>query len=81
MKLIVKTLKGDKFPIEVETSSTVEQIKGIIVRNRNERFEGSACVSSDGSCCHVHAATKSLELCLTRTMHHDCARRGVPESY
>jgi hypothetical protein len=32
MKVIVKTLKGEKFPIEIEASATVEQIKAIIVR-------------------------------------------------
>ncbi len=32
MKIIVKTLKGEKFPIEVEASATVEAIKQIIVR-------------------------------------------------
>lgn len=30
MKVIVKTLKGEKFPIEIEASATVEQIKAII---------------------------------------------------
>lgn len=30
MKVTVKTLKGEKFPIEVEASSTVGQVKGII---------------------------------------------------
>jgi hypothetical protein len=34
MKIIVKTLKGEKFPIDVESSSTVETIKQIIVRFR-----------------------------------------------
>jgi len=30
MKVVVKTLKGEKFPIEVEASLTVGQVKGII---------------------------------------------------
>lgn len=32
MKLTVKTLKGGKFPIEVEDSSTVAAVKTTIVR-------------------------------------------------
>lgn len=31
MKLTVKTLKGEKFPIEVEPETTVAAVKGIIV--------------------------------------------------
>lgn len=32
MKVIVKTLKGEKFPIELDASATVESIKQLIVR-------------------------------------------------
>jgi hypothetical protein len=31
MKVTVKTLKGEKFVIEIETSFTIEMVKGIIV--------------------------------------------------
>jgi hypothetical protein len=33
MKLAVKTLKGEKFQVEVEESMTMEQVKGVIVRS------------------------------------------------
>mmetsp|Transcript_32701 Transcript_32701/g.49283 ORF Transcript_32701/g.49283 Transcript_32701/m.49283 type:complete len:430 (+) Transcript_32701:45-1334(+) len=36
MQLIVKTLKGEKFPIKVEPSLTVEQVKGIIESAKSE---------------------------------------------
>lgn len=36
MKLTVKTLKGEKFPIDVEASLTVEQVKGIIESTKSE---------------------------------------------
>mmetsp|Transcript_25060 Transcript_25060/g.37027 ORF Transcript_25060/g.37027 Transcript_25060/m.37027 type:complete len:434 (+) Transcript_25060:144-1445(+) len=36
MKLTVKTLKGEKFPIEVEASLTVEQVKGVIESAKSE---------------------------------------------
>lgn len=36
MKVTVKTLKGEKFPIEVEASATVEQVKGIIASTKTE---------------------------------------------
>lgn len=39
MKIIVKTLKGEKFSIDVEASATVETIKQIIVR-----FRGTICL-------------------------------------
>jgi hypothetical protein len=32
MKLLVKTLKGGKFEVQVEGTNTVAQVKGIIVR-------------------------------------------------
>lgn len=32
MKLLVKTLKGDKFVVEVDETNTVAEVKGIIVR-------------------------------------------------
>jgi len=31
MKLTVKTLKGEKFQVDVEPSNTVGQVKGIVV--------------------------------------------------
>ena len=31
MKVTVKTLKGEKFVIEIDTSFTIEMVKGIIV--------------------------------------------------
>jgi hypothetical protein len=33
MKLLVKTLKGGKFEVQVEETNTVAQVKGIIVRD------------------------------------------------
>jgi len=36
MKVTVKTLKGEKFPIEVEGSATVEQVKAIIASTKTE---------------------------------------------
>lgn len=36
MKVTVKTLKGEKFPIQVESSATVEQVKGIIESTKAE---------------------------------------------
>lgn len=37
MKLTVKTLKGEKFPIDIDASSTVAQAKGVIVSDQSTR--------------------------------------------
>jgi hypothetical protein len=36
MKLLVKTLKGGKFEIQVEESMTVTEVKGVIVSLRSQ---------------------------------------------
>lgn len=46
MKIIVKTLKGEKFPIEVEASATVEMIKQVIVRLTSHACVVLLCVVS-----------------------------------
>jgi hypothetical protein len=37
LKLTVKTLKGEKFQVDVEPSNTVAEVKGIVVRNFSQR--------------------------------------------
>lgn len=37
LKLTVKTLKGEKFQVDVEPSNTVAEVKGIVVRNFAQR--------------------------------------------
>jgi UV excision repair protein RAD23 len=60
MKITVKTLKGEKFPIEVEGSTTVEQVKGTIVSCHN-RFAGVTCESCSYfvSSCFLQESTKA----------------------
>ena len=52
MKVLVKTLKGSKFAIEADESSTVAAVKGIIVSSSTIRPEINANEKTFMSCYH-----------------------------
>lgn len=58
MKLLVKTLKGEKFHVECEPTLTVAEVKSIVVSNYSSlgsllyfRMYGDYCIAGTARCC------------------------------